>query len=215
MTRRRFAVPLAVVCGLTIAVSTAALATTARGGTTTKPPTTVTHVSPLDADDQLAPGYRIQHRYGDASCESGSPTIGHAYQCFTPQAPVGIYDACWVQANPHYVVCLTKPWLRTTDRLHVSRGYGDAPGFSTAHKPWGVQLDARTRCLRILGPVHTINGKPRTYDCNHRKYLAGRVRHQAATWRAHVYRRSPSDRYTSLGVQPVSIAWFGKPSRKD
>lgn len=216
--RRLFTVSallVVVACPLTTAGSAAAPSIASRDRATTVPPTTVRVVGPLDADGRLAAGYRIAHRYGNANCESGSPTTGHAYQCFTPQSPIGIYDSCWVQADRHYVVCLTKPWLRRTDRLHVTRGYGDAPGFAKVHKPWGVRLDAPVRCLRILGPVHTINGQSRTYDCNHRKYLAGQVRRHAKSWRVHVYRLTSRGRYTSLGMQPVSIAWFGKPSSKD
>jgi hypothetical protein len=217
MRRGRLAVPVAVVCAVTTAGSAAALPSGFRAEIAAKPPATVVKViGPLDTNGHLAQGYRIRHRYSNASCESGSPTTGHAYQCFTPQSPNGIYDSCWVQSNPKYVVCLTKPWLpRKADRLHVTRGYGDSAGFLKVRKPWGVRLGLRTLCLRILGPVHTINGRSRTYDCNHRTFLAGPIRHHTATWRAHAYRRNHHGRYTSIGVLPVAVAWFGKPSHKD
>jgi hypothetical protein len=181
--------------------------------------TSVRAITPVDGTGGLAAGYVIAHRYGNANCESGSPTVGKAYQCFTPASPVGIYDACWVQANHHFVLCLVKPWQRKVARLHVTRGYGDSSGFLTVHKPWGVRTGSRVRCLIILGPVHTIHGKPRTYLCNKKIVLAGKVTHHGDVWTAHEYRkvrhRGRPTSYPSLGKHTAAVVWFGQPSVKD
>jgi len=183
------------------------------------PPTTVRTITPVTATGTLAPGYTIARHYGNANCASGSPTVGKAYQCFTPASPVGIYDACWVQANHHYVLCIEKPWQRKVTRLHVTRGYGDSSGFMTVHRPWGARLGSRIRCLVILGPVHAIHGKPRRYLCNHKIVLAGKITRRGTSWRAAEYRkirhRGHRTTYRSLGRHPAAVVWFGKASVKD
>jgi hypothetical protein len=180
--------------------------------------TKVEAVSPVD-NGHLAAGYTIAHHYGNANCASGSPTTGTAYQCFTPASRVGIYNSCWVQSDHSYVVCLLAPWQRKATRLKVTRGYGDSSGFQAVHKPWGVRLGTDVRCLVILGPVHSIHGKPRTYLCNHKTVIAGKVEHHGARWTADVYRKVHHDgrraSYRSLGTQTAAIVWFGQPSLKD
>jgi hypothetical protein len=183
------------------------------------PTTAVAAISPVDANGRLSPGYRITHHYGNANCESGSPTVGKAYQCFTPASPAGIYDSCWVQADHHYVVCVIKPWQHRVARLHVTRGYGDSSGFLTVHRPWGVRIGTGTRCLVILGPVHTIHGKRRTYLCNHKIVLAGPVSQHGDAWTVLEYRkvhhRGRPASYRRIGVRTAAVVWFGKPSTKD
>jgi hypothetical protein len=182
-------------------------------------PTDVRTVGPLDPTNRLAHGYRITHRYGDANCEIGSPTVGKAYQCFTPQASQGIFDSCWVQAHKAFVVCLVKPWQHKVARLHVTRGYGDSGGFLTVHEPWGVRLAGGPRCLVILGPVHSAGGRRVNYGCSHKVVLAGKILRHGATWRARAYRTVHHGghvvTYRSLGALPLSVAWSGKPSQKD
>lgn len=212
--------PAALALLLVVAASVAGIGGSAIAGATTaaSPATVVTHVRPLDAQGQLAPGFTIHHRFSDANCESGSPTVGKAYECFTPQSSQGVFDSCWVQADVHYVVCLNRPWQHQVVRLHVTRGYGEGPGFHSVHLPWGVRLADRTRCQVILAPSDTTRGHRVDYNCNHKTVLAGRIRRHGATWHAHAYRKVHHGghqlSYQPLGVQPIAIAWFGKPSRK-
>jgi hypothetical protein len=109
--------------------------------------------------------------------------------------------------------------MHRVERLHVTRGYGDSTGFLTVHRPWGVRLRSGPKCLLILGPVHSTRGHRINYGCNHRTVLAGPIRHHAAVWRARAYRKVHHGdhriTYTALGVQPLSIAWSGKPSQKN
>jgi hypothetical protein len=203
-----------------VAAATAAAGTSpATAAGSAKSPTDVRTVSPLDTSNRLAPGYRITRRYTDANCEIGSPTVGKAYQCFTPQAPQGIFDACWVQADKKFVVCLVRPWQHNVARLHVTRGYGDSGGFLTVHEPWGVRLASGPRCLVILGPVHSAGGRRITYGCSHKIVLAGHILHHSSTWRARAYRTVHHGghvvTYRSLGTLPLSVALSGKPSQKD
>jgi hypothetical protein len=181
------------------------------------PATTVDHLSPVDAQGALAPGFTIRHRFGDANCESGSPTVGRAYECFTPQSGQGVFNSCWVQADHHFVLCLVEPWLHRVARLHVTRGYGKGPGFHRVHLPWGVRIGNRIRCQVILAPTDTTRGRRVDYSCNHKEVLAGRI-NRGTTWHAHVYRRVHHGghhlTYKSLGVHPIAVAWFGKPSTK-
>lgn len=176
-------------------------------------------VSPVDDADQLAAGYRIAHNYGNASCESGSPTVGKAYECFTPQSSEGIYYSCWVQANQHFVLCLDKPWQHKVVRLHVTRGYGDSSGFSKVQRPWGLRLANGLRCLVILGPVHVTHGNPVNYYCNHRRALAGKINQRRGTWTVKTFRkvRHPGRpiEFRSTGVRAVAVAWNGGPSQRD
>jgi hypothetical protein len=181
-------------------------------------PTHVDAVRPVTADGSLAAGDSVHRRYGGASCQSGSATIGHAYRCVTPSSPHGVYDPCWVTSQRHVVVCLVKPWLHTVVRLRVTGGYDDSAGFERVQLPWGARIGA-SRCLVILGPVHTIHGRTRNYLCTHRMVLAGRFRHPGRVWRIHAYRRrhrhGHGPRYRSLGVRPAATVWFGQPSRHD
>jgi hypothetical protein len=199
-----------------VGVTTAA-PLTARGDAATA--TKVTAVSPVDSTGKLAPGYQVAHRYSDANCASGSPMTGSSYQCFTPASRAEIYNSCWVATPRKYVDCLVAPWQRKVVRLKVTRDYGDSGGFRKVHKPWGVRLGADTRCLVILGPVHGIHGKPRTYLCNHKLVIAGKVTHHGSHWTANVYRKVRRNghhlHYTSLGKQAPAVVWFGQPSLKD
>jgi len=179
-------------------------------------PTSIRPTSPLDAHNRLAAGFTIQHRYGDANCESGSPTTGTAYQCFSPQSAQGIFNSCWVQAQRKYVICLVKPWMRKVVRLHVTRGFGDSNGFLHAHTPWGLRIGQHTRCLVDLGSVHSAQGHAITYTCNKRVVLAGPVRRGSAVWRIRSYRKihhkGHSATYRSLGIQPATFFHTGTTS---
>jgi hypothetical protein len=180
-------------------------------------PTSVRTISPLDPQGHPAPAYRVTHRYGNANCESGSPATGTAYECFTPEAPQGIFEACWVDANPAFVTCLDKPWQRDVVRLRVTRDYDNTAGFPRVHRPWGVRLGSDTRCLVDLGSVHSADGHPISYRCNHKTILTGPVDRHGHTWRVTAYRRIAHKghplRFRSLGREPVAVAWLGKPSR--
>jgi hypothetical protein len=216
MTRRvLIAVGALLTAGL---IGPAGAATTSLVPTTPDAATVVARISPVDSDGALAAGYTIKHRYGDANCESGSPTVGKAYQCFTPKAPQGIFDSCWVAANQHFVVCLTQPWQHKVARLHVTRGFGDSSGFLKVHKPWGMRVGAGLRCRVILDPTDTTRGQYVDYACNHKTALAGPIR-RGSTWAVHAYRKVHHGghhlTYRSLGMQPVVTAWFGLPSQKD
>jgi len=182
------------------------------------PATSVVRLSPVDAQGALATGFTIHHRFSNANCESGSPTVGKAYECFTPQSGQGVYHSCWVQTDHHFVICLVEPWQHKVDRLHVTRGYGKGPGFHRIHLPWGVRIGNRIRCLVIVDPTDTTRGHRVDYGCNHKDVLAGPIRRRGATWHAHVYRRVHHGgnrlTYKSLGVKPIAVAWFGKPSQK-
>jgi hypothetical protein len=208
---------------LAVAVTAAALGVTGSatghsGTAAPTAPTSVRAVRPLDAQGHLDPAYRVKHRYGNANCESGSPTTGKAYQCFTPQAPQGIFDSCWVQASPGLVACLVKPWMHDVVQLHVTRGFDNAPGFLHVHAPWGLRIATNTRCLVDLGSVHSANGHPITYRCNHKTVLTGAIDRHGATWRILGYRRIAQKgkplRFVSLGREPIAVAWSGKPSRR-
>jgi hypothetical protein len=181
--------------------------------------TQVRAVSPVDDTNQLAAGFTINHRYGNASCESGSPTVGKAYECFTPQSSEGIYAACWVEADPHFVLCLDKPWQHKVVRLHVTRGFGDSTGFVKAKRPWGLRLANGYRCLVILGPVHVTHGKPVNYYCNHSRALAGRISKRHDAWTVRTYRKvrrpgRPTE-FRATGTRQIAIAWNGGPSQHD
>jgi hypothetical protein len=180
-------------------------------------PTAVRSVSPLDAQGHVAPAYRVRHHYGNANCESGSPATGKAYECFTPQAPQGIFESCWVQVTPGLVACLVKPWMHDVVQLHVTRGFDNTAGFMHVHMPWGVRIGSDTRCLIVLGSVHSAAGHPITYRCNHKTVLTGAIDRGAATWRVRAYRRIAHKgkplRFQPLGREPVAVAWFGAPSR--
>lgn len=176
-------------------------------------------VSPVDDGNQLAAGYRIAHNYGNASCESGSPTVGKAYECFTPQSSEGIYYSCWVQANQNFVLCLDKPWQHKVVRLHVTRGYGDSSGFDKVQRPWGVRLANGYRCLVILGPVHTTHGQPVNYYCNHNRALAGKINERHRVWMVRTFREvhhpgRPTE-FRSTGSRAIAVAWAGGPSQHD
>jgi hypothetical protein len=188
------------------------------GTATPTSPTSVRAISPLDSQGRLAPAYRIRHRYGNANCESGSPTVGKAYQCFTPQAPQGIFDSCWVQATPGLVVCLIKPWMHDAVQLHVTRGFDNTPGFLHVHTPWGLRIATNARCLVDLGSVHSADGHPITYRCNHKIVLTGTIDRKSKAWRIQAYRRIAHKgkplRFESLGREPIAVAWSGKPSHR-
>jgi hypothetical protein len=192
-----------------------------RGSREAKPAATIRRpVSPLDSANQLDAGYQVGHRYGDANCESGSPTTGTSYSCFASGSPDGVFDSCWVRADTSFAICVVKPWMHKVVQLHVSRGYDDANGFLHVQRPWGIRLGQDTRCLVILGPVHSTGGHTITYYCNHRTVLAGSVQRRSPTWRVRAYRRRRHHKrhqspYKSLGWQPVAIAWSGKPSQRD
>jgi hypothetical protein len=213
MRPRRSLVILAVAGGLGVAGACGPAFATAPSA----PATSVVHLSPVDAQGALAPGFTIRHRFGDANCESGSPTVGKAYECFTPQSGQGVFDSCWVQADHHFVLCLVEPWLHRVARLHVTRGYGKGPGFHRVHLPWGVRIGHRIRCQVILAPTDTTRGHRVDYGCNHKEVLAGRI-HRGTTWQAHAYRKVHHGghhlTYKSLGVHPIAVAWFGKPSQQ-
>jgi hypothetical protein len=181
------------------------------------PPTTVRHVSPLEHSGHLAPGYTVTHHYPDASCVSGSPTTGTAYECFSAGSPEGVFDTCWVQANVAYVTCLANPWTHTAVRLHVTGGYDDRGGFPHVAAPWGVRLGRSIRCLIDLGSVKSAGGHPITYHCTRHIVLTDQVTRTAATWRAHAYRRvahkGRGSTFTPLGRQPVAVGWRGRASR--
>lgn len=178
--------------------------------------TTITSVGPVNAARQLAPGYEIRRRYGDASCERGSPTVGAAYSCFTPRSSAGVYDACWVQADKTHVLCMTKPWVPVVARLHVTGGYDDSSRFTTVKRPWGLRLRDGKRCLVILGPVHVTQGRTVRYRCSHRVVLAGSIDRRPKTWTINGYRKVHGRyAYRRLGAQPIAVAWKGKPSSTD
>lgn len=182
------------------------------------PATTVVHLRPVDAQGRLLPGFSVGSQLTDANCQSGSPTIGNAYECVTPQSGRGVYHSCWVETDHSYVVCLVKPWQHRVVRLHVTRGYDDSAGFGTVHRPWGLRVGVNLRCLVILGPTDTTRGNTVRYACNHKTVLAGPIR-RGSTWHAHAYRKihhgSHHLTYHSRGVEPVSTAWFGKGSVHD
>lgn len=181
--------------------------------------TTVHAVRPVDGSGALAAGFTIHRRYGDASCESGSPTVGKAYQCFTPRSPDAIYNACWVQADRHFVLCLVKPWEHRIVRLHVTRGFGDSSGFLTVKRPWGLRLANGNRCLVILGPVHVVHGHQVNYYCNHKVAIAGAINERHKVWTVNVFRkvnhRGRPTEFRRVGRQQVDVAWNGAPSLHD
>src|SRR4051812_34929301 len=74
------------------------------------PPTAVVRISPVDDTGALEPGYHVKRRYSGARCQSRSATTGTAYRCFTPRAPVGVLDPCWLTETDEHVVCLDRPW---------------------------------------------------------------------------------------------------------
>jgi hypothetical protein len=181
--------------------------------------TAIRTVSPVTAAGQLAAGFTITHRYTDANCQSGSPTTGRSYACFAPTSPEGVFDSCWVESDTSFAICLVKPWQHKVARLHVTRGYDDSHGFLTVHQPWGVRLGQHTRCLVILAPVNSAQGRPINYACNKKIVLAGSIDRGSATWRIRAYRRVHRKRhpvhYRPMGRQPIAIAWSGKPSQHD
>jgi hypothetical protein len=194
-------------------------ATAGPGSATGLEATAVHSVSPLDSQGHLGVKYTVQHRFGAANCQSGSPTTGTTYECFTPQSPQGTFDSCWVQADTSYVICLVKPWLHNAVRLHVTRGYDDRGGFSHTGMPWGIRLGRDTRCLLDLGAVASTHGQAITYYCNNKTVLTGSVKRQHATWRVHAYRTTSRKghpvRRKSLGLLPIAIAWYAAPSHAD
>lgn len=209
MRRRPASMLAAFAVGLALAVAVPASAA---------PATSVVHLRPVDAQGRLTTGFTVGHQFTDANCQSGSPTVGNAYECVTPQSGQGVYHSCWVQTDHSYVVCLVKPWQHRVVRLHVTRGYDDSTGFETVHRPWGLQLGATLRCLVILGPTDTTRGRTVRYACNHKTVLAGPI-HRGSTWHAHAYRKIHHGghhlTYRSRRIMPIATAWFGKSSPRD
>lgn len=193
------------------------LALAVAGPAVAAPTTSVLHLRPVDAQGRVFGGYSVGHHFTAANCQRGSPTVGKAYGCVTPQSGQGVYHSCWVQTDHNYVVCLVKPWEHRIVRLHVTRGYDDSTGFQTVHRPWGLRLGA-LRCLVILGPTDTTRGRTVRYACNHKTVLAGPI-HRGATWHAHAYRKIHHGghhlTYRSRGIKPVTTAWFGMRSMRD
>jgi hypothetical protein len=179
--------------------------------------TQVRSIAPVEANGQLAATYTVKHQYAGANCVSGSPTTGTSYECFSSRSSQGVFDSCWVQANPHYASCLDHPWSHDVIRLHVTGGYDNRSGFARVTAPWGLRLGASTRCLVDLGGIRTVDGHARTYTCNHHVVLTGTVRRTASAWRIRAYRRvkhkHAASTYTSLGLTAVSVSWKGRPSR--
>jgi hypothetical protein len=174
-------------------------------------------ISPLQATGHLAAGYTVKHQYADANCVSGSPTTGTAYECFSSRSPEGVFDSCWVQANPGYATCLANPWTHNAIRLRVTGGYDNRGGFTHVATPWGLRLGAKTRCLVDLGGVRTADGHAVTYRCTNNIILVGSVHRATSPWRISAYRRvrhphGPTT-YTPLGRKPVSVSWKGQRSR--
>jgi hypothetical protein len=215
--RRRlttFAFAVALVAATSAVGMTAAASASTAGSGSRHPATVTTEVSPLDANGDLAAGYRIAYHHGDATCQSGSIYTGSAYRCYAPAAPAGLLDPCWVESDGEYVVCLSKPWSHKAVRLHVSAGWDNSAGFSTTDKPWGLQIN-NTRCLRSFATVTPVHGHTVTYHCNHDRLLAGGLDRGSPSWRIREYRRVHSHgktHYVSKGRQHVRTAWYGAPS---
>lgn len=178
--------------------------------------TVVVDESPVDAQGQLQPGFHVDHRYGAASCNSGSELTGTAYRCFTSQSRQSIYDPCWVTANDTVVVCQDRPWEHSLVQLRVTHGYDDSAGFSHVSQPWGIQLARGPRCLHIVGATETLYGHPITYNCTKRTALTNRPDRTHSQWRIRAYRlvgHGSHRHWRSLGRQPIATAWRGAPSR--
>lgn len=204
---------LVAVIGVALTVPLTAGAGTARA---TSRATVVVAESPVDAQGDLQPGFHVTHRYGEASCNSGSELTGTAYRCFTAQSRQGVYDPCWVTAHDDVVVCQDRPWTRSLVQLRVTRGYGDSAGFSHVGQPWGLGLASGPRCLRVVGATGTMHGHPITYTCNKHTILTNRPDRGASRWRVRAYRLVGHGRHRhwrSLGRQPITTAWRGAPSR--
>ena len=183
------------------------------------PATAVLHVSPVDADGVLKPNYTIAHRYDGARCQRQSATTGTAYRCYTPQAPGGVYDPCWVTQTDEHVVCMTRPWKHRVVQLTVTGGYDDTDPFRQTATPWGVLLDSGNHCLFQPGSVHSIDGRPLRYYCRHHIVLAGRFDRTHQQWRIRTYRdttpNAANSTYVWHGFARVATAWFGAPSRQN
>lgn len=178
------------------------------------PATVKTDVSPLDTNGDLDPAYRIAYHHGDATCQSGSIYTGSAYRCFAPGAPAGLLDPCWVESDGAHVVCLSKPWSHKAVRLHVTAGWDNSAGFSTTHKPWGVQIHS-IRCLQSFATVTPVHGHTVTYHCNKDRLLAGGIDKSSPSWRVREYRRvhkHGTTKYVAKGWQHIDTAWYGEPS---
>lgn len=186
----------------------------------TSTPTVVRHVSPVDASGALKPAYEIKHHYSGARCQSGSAMTGAAYRCFTPRAPQGVLDPCWVTESSDYVICLSVPWRKKNAvELHVTDGYDDTDGFFRASRPWGLRLDLPRRCLLHPVAVENAQGRPIHYYCNKHTALAGPLDRSGPRWRVRAYRNTTphavQPTYKWIGWAHVVTAWRGEPSRAD
>ena len=179
--------------------------------------TTIMHVSPVTDTGALKSGYTVEHHYGGARCQSGSSTVGAAYRCYTPQAPGGVYDPCWVTQTSDAVVCLGRPWARQIVQLAVTGGYDDTDPFTSARSPWGVQLTDGNRCLFQPDSVNSVNGRSVRYYCHHHIVLAGQFDRSHQQWQIRSYRdvtpNAADATYRWNGYVHVATAAFGDPSR--
>ena len=186
----------------------------------TSSPTVVRPVSPVDANGTLKPAYEIKHHYGGARCQSGSAMTGTAYRCFTPRAPQGVFDPCWVTETRDHVICLSVPWRKKNAvELHVTDGYDDTDGFQPASRPWGLRVDLPRRCLLHPVAVENAQGHAIHYYCNKHTALAGPIDRSGPRWRVRAYRNTTphavQPTYKWIGWAHVVTAWRGEPARTD
>ena len=197
----------------------AGLMSVGTSATARTPATSVIQVSPVDAAGSLKPSYPVVHRYSGARCQRGSDMTGTAYRCFTPQAPDGVYDPCWLTQSDAHVVCMGKPWKHRVVQLGVTGGYDDTDAFDPQTAPWGVRLVSGRHCLFVPDSTHSIRGRPVRYHCTRHVDLAGRFDRSRQQWRVRAYRdttpHAADATYKWLGFARVATAWFGKPSRQD
>lgn len=168
--------------------------------------TVIEQVTPVGPGGFLAPGYKVTHTLGGATCKSHSPVTGNAYSCHVRFG----YDPCWVTNNKPYVVCLTSPYYRRVTKLRVAVFVNRDGLGSPAAYPWGLQLSNGTRTTLIPGNFGTVGKYQIHYSYNEfRTVLVGPIDKSGPVWRIRQAKNTGRFRFKVTGWATITKAWFG------
>jgi hypothetical protein len=174
--------------------------------------TVVEEVSPVGPSGYLAPGFRVTHTYGGATCRSHSLVTGNAYSCHVRFG----YDPCWATANRPYVVCLSSPYYKSVTKLRVARFVNSGGLGQPAGLPWGLLLASGKRTTLIPGTFGVVSGQNIHYSYNDfRTVLVGPIDKSGAVWRIREAKNVGRFRFKLGGWANIKKAWVGAPSTLD
>jgi hypothetical protein len=206
--RNAVVVVLAAACSVLAAVpvgTVAAASAESRG-------TVIENVSPVGTNGYLAPGYRVAHTLGGATCRSHSPTTGNAYSCHVRFG----YDPCWATANRPYVVCLSAPYYKSVTKLRVARFVNGRGLGRPAGLPWGLLLANGHRTTLIPGTFGTVSGQNIHYSYDDfRTVLVGPIDKSGSVWRIREAKNVGRFRFKLIGWANIKKAWAGAPTTLD